>query len=268
MKASSILKHSFLRKSGAVLKLLKKQPADFTHEDFHTLRVHIKHIKVILELIASSCSEFNKTKYFTPYKKLFQLAGKIRELQLQHSAFNIYKADPALNFYNTQLKEREAQASKDFFDLIRKSLFKKLKRYNKKILSFMPAVGPKEIKRQLSRNIQEVEAILQLEKPEKEEYHLLRKKIKSLQFLQKLFLPVKERMILADPFQHLLGQWHDYWLISKDLLKDAQNHKLTPTEVKALMALQKKISNRAARLIEKINSVKSQLSHPASHSSA
>lgn len=265
MQPSAILKNAYLRQCRRVWTLLNKQPDDFTPEDFHMLRVAIKRIKVIMDIITASCSEFNGDKFFRPYKILFTQAGEVRELQLRDSMLKAYKPETALREYAIKWQLQHTEAQRKFFDLLTAPFLKKLKQRQKKIIPFFESVSSKDAKRFLNRNRKDVESILQLETPEKEDYHKLRKKIKSLYYLQKLFRPAQKSMRLAEPFQELLGQWHDYWLVSNDLLKDAQNHKLEPTEVRALMSLQKKISNRAAALFEKIHGLKAQFSPSASY---
>ena len=261
MKTRSLVKKYFLAEASAVVRLLQKPPDAFTPEDFHALRVHIKKIKTVMALANEACSEFNMEKLIKPYQLLFDLAGKVRELQLLTTIVHQYPQEPTLESYIRQLQARLEAATQDFFALTDQRFLRKLKKHNKKIYTYLNAIHHANAKKYASMMRHEIEEIMAMPAPDNEQYHRLRKKLKRLNYLRKMSKAGKKKLPLPDTFEELLGQWHDYLLISHDLLNAAQNHKLKPVEVKALMALQKRISNLAARLIKKINAVKAQLSH-------
>ena len=97
-----------------------------------------------------------------------------------------------------------------------------------------------------------IQRLMKADKLAKKDVHDLRKQIKDIFYLQKIFQPKDNRLVVADEFQEMLGQWHDNRVLAKDILKGAKNHKLQPDEVKALMALRKKILASSDRQLAKI----------------
>ena len=97
-----------------------------------------------------------------------------------------------------------------------------------------------------------IQLLMKADKLAKKDVHNLRKQIKDIFYLQKIFQPKDNRLIVADEFQEMLGQWHDNRVLAKDILKGAKNHKLQPDEVKALMTLRKKILASSDRQLAKI----------------
>jgi len=227
--------------------------AEFHQEDFHSLRVHIKKIKAIFSLTDACVNSFKQDKYFKTFKTVFQQAGKVRELQLQVSLMRKYKPDPVLTEYYHKLESDIQQEQHDFFSLINRKWKQKLEQNEKKILPLLEKVNARVVREFLFEKREQIENLFQIEKPKEGEIHELRKRIKELYYLEKIFQPKNKRLAIADDFQELLGLWHDYEVIRNDLLKDAQNHKLKPEEVKAIMAVQKKIANQADRLLSKID---------------
>ena len=124
------------------------------------------------------------------------------------------------------------------------------------MMPFLENVNARCVKKFLSGRKKEIENLLLLEKPQTGQIHTLRKSIKELYYLQKIFQPRNKRLAIANEFQKLLGLWHDYHVISNDLLSDARNHEWRPEEIKAIMAIQKKITGRAAQLFNTIESEK------------
>jgi CHAD domain-containing protein len=259
LKPSKRLTKYFLRQSDRIHQLLKKPIETLEEGDFHLLRVHTKKIKAILNLAEYGVKDFPKEKYFTPYKIIFSQAGKIRELQLQISLMKKYKSQKGLNAYYSRLEKDGLQHHQDFLLLIDKKLKRKLKKSDQKIVPFLKKVDAQVVKDYLSTITNRIRTLLHEEKLNAEQVHDLRKHIKELKYLQKIFQPKNKLLTIPDDFQELIGQWHDYAVISKDLLKDAQHHELKPEEVKAIMSHQKKISNRADQLLAKVEIAKANI---------
>jgi CHAD domain-containing protein len=256
MKTSSRLINYFQEQSDAISRLLRESSGDFRPEDFHLLRIHIKKIKAIFSLTAYCVEGFDQQKYFKPYKAIFQRAGAIREMQLQEMMMKKYKPDHVLADYYHQLDSAIRHECQLFSSLVDKKLKRKLKNNVKSTTCFMKNVVKPCVKDFLLEKRSHIEKLLHCEKLEISQAHELRKRIKEVYYLQKIVQPKNKRLAIADDFQELLGQWHDHDVIRKDLINDAQNHKLKPEEVKAIMAVQKKITGRGTQLFLKIESEK------------
>ena len=256
MKTSAKLTRYYRQHADAVSELLQKPMTDFHEVDFHLLRVHIKKLKAIFSLTGACVINFNHEKLFKPFQTVFRQAGKVRELQLQVSLIKNYKQDPVLTDYYKKLESDIHKEQQEFFNLADDTLKKKLKKKVKETFPYLEKVHATAARKFLREKRTHIEGLIASGAPDQDQVHELRIRIKELYYLQKIFQPKTKRLSIADDFQELVGQWHDYQVISNDLLKDAQNHKLKPEEVKAIMIVQKKISNQAEKLFSKIEFAK------------
>jgi CHAD domain-containing protein len=259
MKTSAKIIQSFCRHSRAVLKLLDKPATAFHAEDYHVLRVHIKKIKAIF-LLANACVDsFQNKKLFKPFKAIFRQAGIIRGLQLHQALLSKYKADPARQAYDQAIANSLAQHQLDFFNLVQKKQKKKIRKNIKDVVSGLEKLNSPQVKAYMAGKRKSLDTLMHAEDVKTDDLHNMRKQIKEIYYLQKIFQPQNKRLNIADDFQELLGRWHDYDVISHKLLTDAQSHKWKPEQVKAIMAIQKKIAAQAMRMLAKIDLTKAKV---------
>ena len=105
MKTTAKLRKYYLQQVDSIEVLLRKPGQDFTPEDFHVLRLCIKKIKAVLSFLRYYNPDFNKEKYFKPYKELFSLAGEVREIHIQQSQLKKYTSNPSLAKYFDELSK-------------------------------------------------------------------------------------------------------------------------------------------------------------------
>ena len=243
----------------SIMILLRKPAAQFGPKDFHALRVDIKRIKALMFLISANCTDFKRKKQFKPFRKLFRQAGIVRELQLQETILKKYGPEASLTMYFNHMDLELQQEQQLFFKLNNLKIRKPLKTKAKKIVAALGNIKGGFVKKYLQEKRADIRSLLATEILQEHDVHLLRKKVKELYYLQMIFQPENNQLDIADDFQELLGQWHDCQVIRQDLLADAQNHKRPPEEIKAIMALHKKISAQATRLLTKIQTVKNKV---------
>jgi CHAD domain-containing protein len=256
MKTTAKLRTYYLHQVGVIEAILRKSGNDFSTEDFHALRLGIKKIKSVLTFLNFFAPDFSKQKYYTPYKKLFSLAGAVREIQIQQTQLKEYTSNPLLAKYFDGLSSELEHHHEAFAELIDKKLRKKIKSNTKKVDTYFQKAAKKLMSQYLLEEQHRIQILLKADKLAKKDVHDLRKQIKDIYYLQKIFQPKDNRLVVADEFQELLGQWHDNQVLAKDILKGAKNHNLQPDEVKALMALRKNILARADRLLTKIETAR------------
>lgn len=252
MKTTAKLKKFYLHQVDTIEAILRKSGHDFTAEDLHTLRVCIKKIKAVLSFLRFFDPDFNKDKYFKPYENLFRQAGEVREIQIQQALLRKYESNPLLAKYFEALSLDFSIHQAAFAKLIDRKLRKKIKTNAKKVEAFFPKAAQQLMTKYLLEEQASIHKLIKADQLAKKDVHDLRKQIKDIYYLQKIFQPKNKRLVIADDFQELLGQWHDLRVVAKDILKGAQNHKLQPDEIKALMALRKKILTSSDRQLAKI----------------
>jgi CHAD domain-containing protein len=254
MKAAAILKKYYHKRVYSIRLLLEKPQENFTEKDFHTLRVEIKRIKAVYALVNACVKNFNRKKNLKPLTTFFRQAGKVRELQLLQAVVKKFKPDPSLNRYFRELTQQSAIEQDKFFTLMGGKLKKDVNGMEKKTAAFFDKVDNKSVLEFLREKRKDILTFFKTEIQDTDHYHELRKQIKELYYLEKIFSPKNKRLVIADDYQELLGEWHDSAVISEKLDQKMHNRKLSPSEIKGLKSLQKKISTRADRLLLKIKS--------------
>lgn len=252
MKTTAKLRKYYLQQVDSIETILRKPGQEFTTEDFHMLRLCIKKIKAVLSFLSFYDPDFSKEKYYKPYKNLFSHAGEVREIQIQQSQLEKYTSNPLLAKYFDELSNDLRHHEAAFAELIDQKLRKKIKSNAKKVESFFQKAAQKLMTEYLMEEQSRIQQLMKADKLAKKDVHDLRKQIKDIFYLQKIFQPKDNRLVVADEFQEMLGQWHDNRVLAKDILKGAKNHKLHPDEIKALMALRKKILASSDRQLAKI----------------
>ncbi len=252
MKTTAKLRKYYLQQVDSIEALLHKSGHDFSPQDFHTLRLCIKKIKAVLSFLRVYNPDFNKEKYFKPYVTLFSHAGEVREIQIQQSQLKKYTTNPLLSKYFHELSNDLRDHHAAFDELINQKLRKKIKSNAKKVEAFFQKAAQKLMTKYLFEEQSNIQLLMKADKLAKKDVHDLRKQIKDIYYLQKIFQPKSNRLVVADEFQEMLGQWHDNRVLAKDILEGAKNHKLQPDEVKALMSLRNKILASSDRQLKKI----------------
>lgn len=256
MKTTAKLRKYYLHQVDSIETILRKSGQEFTDEDFHMLRLCIKKIKAVLSFLSFYDPDFSKEKYFKPYQNLFSHAGEVREIQIQQSQLKNYTSNPLLAKYFDELSKDLRDHYTAFAELVDRKLRKKIKSNAKKVESFFQKAAKQLMTQYLLEEQSSIQLLMKADKLAKKDVHDLRKQIKDIFYLQKIFQPKDNRLVVADEFQEMLGQWHDNRVLAKDILKGAQNHNLHPDEVKALMALRKKILASSDRQLAKIENTR------------
>ena len=70
------------RREDAITTLLEKQKRVYTPAHIHQLRLELKKIDALFELLNYCSKGFKMDKTFKPFKMIIDQAGKVRELQI------------------------------------------------------------------------------------------------------------------------------------------------------------------------------------------
>ena len=154
----------FNNREAAINFILDKPGQKYTPGTFHKLRVEIKKLDALFDLIDCCSKNFSRDKYFKPFKLIFHHAGKVRELQLEEPMLKKYVAANSLKSYRNDLKKQLLKEHDEFFNVANKKLIKKLKNIYRQVVSFLNNVDSKKgniyikkekrlLKKLLTRNI-------------------------------------------------------------------------------------------------------------------
>ena len=235
--------------------ILKKANGSYTVKTFHELRVEIKRLKALFELIAFCSKKFKSKKTFKPFKTIFKEAGEIREIQLEQSILEEQPNFYLLKEYPNRLKKQEKKKRKNFFSIANKRLIKKLKEKYHKITNLIPKISKKKVNRYKSTLRKEVKKIIRKNIFKKNQIHEFRKRLKVYQYNEKIGNPnehnklIPEKNVLSD----MLGEWHDYEVLSFHLKKIILFYKKNSNERQLLKSIKAVVTLKKRLLFSKIN---------------
>lgn len=221
-------------------------------KDFHALRVDIKRIRAVLELIQSTNPKFRFKACFKPFSFFFKPAGEVRELQLMHSMINEADKGKKLTYFLYALDARIKNAENTFAQRITKKRIKRLRKTIALIRPFARKITAKKVHSYIAEKKEHVHALLQQPILIEADVHDLRKEIKKVFYLQKIFHASDHRFTIADDFQELLGRWHDGVVIDLDLQKELHSRELKSDEIRMITSVRRKITNRTVALFKTI----------------
>ncbi len=247
----------FKKRKSALNLILEKKPKSYAVETFHELRVEIKKMKALFELIVFCNKKFRLRKTYKRFRTIFKQAGNIRELQIES---NFIEQQPNFTFlkkYPKQLKKYEAQELKKFFLLANKFSIKKLKEKQSVIIDFLAKTSKKKVIRYRNKIKKEIKKLIHKDAFKKNEMHDFRKRLKVYQYNEKIFDADQSskknptQTVLSD----MLGEWHDYEVIILHLKKTITFYKTNSKESKHLKTIKTTLTLKRDFLFHEINSI-------------
>ena len=252
------LKKYLNNRQEAIDLILKKPKQLYTAETFHKLRVEIKKLRALFELINHCASEFKKDKNFAPFKLIFRQAGKVRELQVEEAMLKKHFKTNLLKEYKAHLKKLKLEEQEKYFSIINKKEVKILAPQYSHTIYYLKEVNEKKATRYLKKKRLKIGKIIRQKMLSKIQLHELRKKLKTFNYnLKMLDLLNKNKSIhKKNILPELLGKWHDCEITIGNLKKEIKNANIK--EKDQLNKIGSKISSESKILLNKIKSALTQ----------
>ena len=232
-------------------KILLIPPSGYKTEDFHELRIEIKKIRFVTELISLADKDFKKQDAFQSFNRIYDLAGDFRNARLQSESLKKFSRRKLFADYNKKLSESMMKARADFFS--------ELQQYDKEgmtlnfnsIRKAAKKISKSDIKKYLKKQYGKVkdelkssQVILQL--------HDVRKLLKNISYAEKLMqLTSGRNQKNMQKLSDLIGDWHDITITIEHLRKSLTHN----TDKKQTIFLEEIIADlyaRATLLMQKI----------------
>jgi CHAD domain-containing protein len=245
----------FKTRESALNLILEKAPDSYTVETFHELRVEIKKLKALFELITFCSKKFKSRKTFKPFRTIFKEAGKIRELQLQQTILEKQPSFHLLKKYPNRLKKQEIKKTKNFFSLANKRLIKKLKGKYRKIIYLIIKIRKKKVNRYRNKTRKEIKKLISKNIFKKNKMHNFRIRLKMYQYNEKVFPVAQSSKLISTQTElsDMLGEWHDYEVAILHLKKTIPSYKTNSKERKHLKTIKAVVTLKRELLFHKIN---------------
>jgi CHAD domain-containing protein len=249
------LQKYFKKRKSAVTFLLEKQQESFTADTFHTLRLEIKKLKALFDLINSCSKNFKQKKIAKPFQLIFSQAGKIRELQVEEALLAEHFGSDFGIQYRNDLKKIVSEECKNFFLTATSSFAEKLQKKHIKINAVLKKVSKKSTNRYMNKKRNEIAKLLHKKGLKNKQMHALRKRLKEYQFNQKIFNDTNKNKRLSDKnaLPELLGEWHDYQMVIQHLKKAMKSGEITPEENNQIKNGIKTFTSESELLFNEIN---------------
>jgi CHAD domain-containing protein len=197
-------------------------------EVLHSIRVEIKKIKVLINLINFSVKKFKAHQHFVPLRTIFRKAGEIRQPEVLYKLLLRYQIE---NVSDTQIPNSKAM------DRLSKAFQKKVSTHievvseqEKKIKKQYSKISKSVAKKYLKKRKWELEHLLYRDF-NKRELHKVRKICKEVVYLHWI-----DNSKEPDPFytelEDRIGQWHD----KQEVLPIVKKSKATEEVAKLIAA--------------------------------
>ncbi|HEY5749823.1 MAG TPA: CHAD domain-containing protein [Chryseolinea sp.] len=196
--------NKFARKQFQALKVhLEAYGGNPDPEVVHEIRVDIKKIKAILQVIAGcSRKRFKAHQQFIPFRAVFRNADAIRKSEVFNALLSNYAGE------KIDLPQTNGQELKDFESKV-PCFVHDIDEQTKKIKAFLGKVHKKDLRRHLKHLQKEIRAKLYPRLSSKE-IHKTRKSIKTVLYISQAMNRLKKRKIaFYDTLQESIGTLHD-----------------------------------------------------------
>lgn len=200
------------------LEYFEKVKRKLREEPIHQLRVHIKRMRAILELIEiTSKGKFKKKHHFSLFSKFFNSAGALREMQVNHLIIRKLHNN-GVGPFEEYLKQRQTAAGRKLQKAVINFDTGKFKKENYKIRSAVKEMDEEKIISQsekfISREIRKIKKLrFKLSDPRKlHKIRILLKSVSAILKLLKAYKPDNKWARLKNdikPLELLIGEWHD-----------------------------------------------------------
>lgn len=234
--------------------LLKIPRTEFSKSTFHKLRVEIKKLNAIFNLINFCSEDFKRKETFVPFKEVFKQAGKVRELQLEEGILDQYLSRNSLLDYRKRIKNDLFKEQNLFFELLGKELDRRIANKIEILVPFVDEVGKKHAQSFIDKKTEEVVSLINQNSLNTEELHKLRKLLKLLKYSLASISEENEKNIDSEEveFTDLLGDWHDLHIAIKQVDKALGSNEIESLEIEELKEVKLKIAFERDKILKEI----------------
>ena len=246
----------YLEKQLKSIEYLLRKPADtYAAITFHRLRVRIKKLHSLFNLLNYCFEDFKLKNKARLFDKIFRQAGKIREFQIEEAKLKYRLSNNALPIYKSNLKESQVKAKEIFFLTVKDINLAFLKKTQQYLLPYLKKVKTRHINKYIKENIKEAQKIIIHGLSTNKRIHHLRKQLKNIQYtLKSTGIESTNKLIENDNIlSDILGKWHDCRVIIKHLEK-IDSKKMRPAEKRLIDKIKLDFGSKNAFLLTKINS--------------
>ena len=250
------LKKYFNNRVEKINQLLSRPGQKFTAAAFHHLRVEIKKLNALLEMINSCALHFRLKKSSRYTKQLFRLAGKVRELQLEEAMLKRYLPGRPKSGYLDLLKKLLSREKERFYLLINPGFINYLNMSWIELLPYFDELNKKKLDHYLNDRQKKIRELVLQKNLKVGQIHELRKRLKQLDYNRKSLGLTSEDKTQKSvvSITDLLGKWHDCLVMTGHLKKAIHSGQLGEQEMGQIQRVKTKLIVKSKVLLGRIKS--------------
>ncbi len=237
-----------------IARIMAMPRSAYTDQTFHKLRVELKKLNALFEILEYCSPEFKNRKYFKPFKTLFQQAGRVRELHITEALLKTYFAENSLIQLSQYIAKQKKSEEDAFFSLTTKLIRSKLKKQFQLIEPYAHLTTKKKIRRYLEKNKNSIEKILTEENIKLDLVHAIRKRIKTYNYNRRIIDKdvLSKNITSTDHLSDLVGKWHDLQITLDYIQASKKSVAFEPEEFNLLLEGEQKMTTECKQLFKDI----------------
>lgn len=246
---------SYWKKQKAALKSLLSLPKrNFGKAKIHSLRVELKKLNALLLMIEFKEKKFDRKKFYKPFRSLFSLAGKVRELQIEKGILKKFKQEEIPAFMDSLDRKIDAEKTV-FFKTRNRKLYSKIEKRLKRLNPMVRKLEKTDCSNYLKSLVLEIKTILATGNLDVSNGHLARKKLQTLKFNLESLQDFKSKPTIRvyEEWLRLLGSWHDLVKVNELLKLELGAKQVKSEEIAGIEQIRQNTTKKSAELIQEIN---------------
>ena len=203
---------------------LRTAQSGFTVDGIHDMRVAVKRLRVLYELIDYIAPSFASKPSLLSFKELYQAAGVLRDIDICQEIATSYLEAYHLTEYLEQLEKEESQLRNTFAEVASRYSIASLSKSHQQIYSALAITREKWLQRRIEKKIlkhaEKVRDGTSLKKQSNDDLHTVRKLSKALRYTLDIWQvcygktgPVTKISDQLKKAYGRLGEWHDALLV-------------------------------------------------------
>jgi CHAD domain-containing protein len=245
------------KRYSSISGLLNRDPKDFTQTTFHHLRVEIKKLRAITSLLDHHRYSLPKTILNKRLRKIFQLAGQIRETEMHRKFLLNFKSGQELTTVFAELEKDLRDASLSFQKSNTDRLLEDLGKQEEEFLHCIRSMKPKHAKAYLLNISKKIRPLLKGGPLTPDQFHSLRKKLKTWIYFKRFLGETGELPSSMKKAVLAIGELHDRQVFSAWL--EDWSGLLPETETRILESILKKNSIISRQKFSRLEAMKNEL---------
>ena len=249
------------RNARSFLQYLEKTRRQLREEPIHQLRVHIKKMRAILELMEiSSQGKFKKKPHFNLFSKFFNHAGNLREIQVNQLIIKKFRHKDVGPFQKYLARDKK-QADKKLRKAVAGFDTKRFKKLNGELKPAVAGIDQEKIISQaekfISGEIKKIKKLMpKLSNPR--DLHKIRIRLKSMSAILRLgevhqtgekWTRLKKQI---KPLELLIGDWHDQQVLATTMKQFVNKSRGNNHEIENVKKLVKRIDRKNEKTVKQV----------------